>query len=499
MKKNISVLLLLAMLLTQSLTGCNGGEVVTETNAETGNTMDETTAETTLSAAEKRAATEDSLPDGLDFGGESVHIFAREETPFDYEMGVPELTGDVVNDAIYERNLAVSERLNVSISVDPTAAGNAQEAIRKYVLAGDDVYTFCVGKSFHVPHLVLEGCMLNAKDIPYLDFDMPWWIQNLNDEMTVLGQLYFISGDITLSMYQYSSMLYANMALVDEHGIEDNLYDLVMEGKWTIDKLQELVNMTSVDLNGDGTINQNDRFGLAVMDAANILAMGFAGGLHITEKNSAGIPVLAMNNAHAYDVFDKINALLTDKTTVMNPFNGSVVAADVDAKAMFINNQLLFFSGTLLDANDFRDMESEYTILPFPKYDEAQKEYATLSRDSYSIVVFPSTLGNTEMAGAVCEAMAAESYRNVTPAYIDVVLKGKYSRESTTAELVDVVLGAVTYDFGNCYSFTMGYITHVFQNAIENGEAYASRYDSKKGAAEDGLAKIIAYYEENAR
>ena len=64
--------------------------------------------------------------------------------------------------------------------------------------------------------------------------------------------------------------------------------------------------------------------------------------------------------------------------------------------------------------DDLRDMESDYGILPFPKFDEQQAEYHTSFLDNYSVLCVPNNADNIEMVGALSEAMACESKNSVT-------------------------------------------------------------------------------------
>jgi len=490
-KRTVSLLLLVAM-----LAAC--GETAVPS-------ADTTAAEvTTISpgAAEKRANTADSLPDDLDFGSAEVTIYAREGAPFDYEFGVGSENGEVVNDAIWMRNLAVEERLNVKISVDASAVGTGQASIRTVVLSGDDTYTFCTGTSFHTPALALEDCFVNLLDVEYLDFDKPWWVQNLREEMTLYDQLYFMSGDLTLTLLQYESAIFANQTLLADYGIGEDLYSLVREGKWTLDKLSEFTRMVSADLNGDGVMNEMDRFGLGLCDSSRIMATGYGAGMLVTEKNSEGIPELALNREHTFDVFDKVNVLYRDKA-VFNRFNGTYLGKEPEMEVialqrkMFANDQLLFHMGNIMDTEELRDMRSDYSILPFAKFDEAQENYISYSFDNFSVIVIPRTCPDTDLAGAVCEAMASESYRTVTPAYFDVALKGKYTRDEHAAEMIDLVHATITFNWGLGNSYTMGYVSHIFQNAIENDIAFASQYASRESAAKSGYKSLIEYYRDH--
>jgi hypothetical protein len=105
MKKQTTAILLLFGIL---LAGCGGTEPADTTAAATD-------AQTTA------AGPRDGLPEDLDFGGKEVKIHAglwyTSKNPA-AEYFVEELSGDIVNDAVYYRNQAVEERLNVKLTFD---------------------------------------------------------------------------------------------------------------------------------------------------------------------------------------------------------------------------------------------------------------------------------------------------------------------------------------------------------------------------------------------
>ena len=113
--------------------------------------------------------------------------------------------------------------------------------------------------------------------------------------------------------------------------------------------------------------------------------------------------------------------------------DGSLVFAPIRFKAAF-------------DA--LRDMEDPYCIIPYPKWDEAQEQYLTNADDKFTVFTVPLTaVNNLEFIGIVYEALCAESYKTVYPAYYDTALKGKYSSDPTTAEMIDLVMSGRNFDF----------------------------------------------------
>ena len=79
----------------------------------------------------------------------------------------------------------------------------------------------------------------------------------------------------------------------------------------------------------------------------------------------------------------------------------------------------------------------------YPKYDEQQGGYYTNSMDQHSVFGCPVTLPESEyeFMGVVTEALNAESYKTVTPAFYDIALKNKYTEDPVTAQMIDLILG----------------------------------------------------------
>ncbi len=98
----ITLLLVLSMI-ASGLVGCGGGE--TETAAEA--------AGETVAAVETEPVRVylDDIGDDVKFAGEDVNIMTWLENAEYAE----ELTGEVVNDALFDRDMSVATRLNVNI------------------------------------------------------------------------------------------------------------------------------------------------------------------------------------------------------------------------------------------------------------------------------------------------------------------------------------------------------------------------------------------------
>ena len=100
------------------------------------------------------------------------------------------------------------------------------------------------------------------------------------------------------------------------------------------------------------------------------------------------------------------------------------------------------------------------------------------------------------MIGATLELMAAESYKQVTPAFYDIVLKSKYSNAPEDAEMYDLILNSFTISFGYCYSTqSLGNIGGLFRDITLD---LAQSYEANKTKYETALETLIDKLDEAA-
>lgn len=99
-------------------------------------------------------------------------------------------------------------------------------------------------------------------------------------------------------------------------------------------------------------------------------------------------------------------------------------------------------------------MESEFGILPLPKYSDDQKNYCSpVQCYGGSVISVPLNAEDTSRTGIILEALSAESRYTVIPAFYDIVLKNKNTRDEQSKEMLDIILDTRIYDVGVFYDF----------------------------------------------
>ncbi len=513
MKKLLSLLLVLVTvvcLFTACPAQTNPGSKTEENQGQTGGQKD-----TSDTDEWGRPLVESSLSDDLDFGEETVNIYV--EAGRLSEFYAEQYTDDLINDSILDRNTKVENDLNVKLNfMQSSVTGSAfVSEIETIVNAGTNDYDITVGYAYFMSEGVRGMNYANLYDIPNLDLAKPWWNQKFVEEATLADQLYFITGDLSLSSTYNTGCMFFNKRLADEEfaaeGGSDYLYQLVVDGKWTIDAFTDLVKSKYRDDDGDGVPSEGDFYGYgdAMTGPLPADAFMFGMGAFITKDNAEGIPELVFNSEHTVNVLHKLFVLFDDSEGVLynpgadNYYNNGAAVALIRNK--FINGEMIFYTSSLNTATAFLDMKDDYGLLPMPKYDEAQAEYYTSTNDGYQVIMIPSGIEESdraEMVGATLEKLAEESYRTVNPNYFEVVMKYRYIRSEDETdydlEMYELILNGNTYNFGLLFSSTMDDPSFAFRHLIgrDHSENFASYWDKKDTRVTNRFNNLVEWFTE---
>ena len=433
----------------------------------------------------------DSVPQDLRFDGETVTFFTRNDTEYwKIEMDAESTTNDTLNDAVFYRNATVEDRLGITIEQIQQAGAYGPhtqwfQSLRNSVLTKTGDYDCAAVYASQGSALATEGIYYNVKNLEYLDLDKPWWSQSLLYELELFDTIYFLGGNIAISQISNAGFMVYNKTIFDEYFNDVNIYELVDNYEWTIDKLYDLSSQVHVDTNGTGVIDDGDLVGL--VDYGKPLN-GWIDiwlaplGVDITLKDSEGYPYIAIYSERTINAFEKLKRLNFD-----NP--GALPYESPRTETKFVNGNVLFASSSLGECETFRSMVTPYGALPLPMYDSEQGYYATYPQNSCSLITVLSTCQRPELIGATLELMAAESYRQVTPEYYGKCLKGKYSKTADDARMYDLIVDGIKLDFGYVYASTnIASINSLFRNLDKD---FAQAYESNKIKYETALNELI--------
>jgi len=449
----LAALMLAAVL---SVTACGDSDAGQSTETTAAPSAGETTAapETTESPYDANGFLKDDLPDDLDYKGETFRILGwKHGNP---EFDVESLTGDVINDSIYNRNQKIEDRLGVDLEftiIDGNSAAVASfcNTVTNNVQANAQAYDAigCYPRS--AASLAVNQMLLDLQEVEHLNFEQPWWPKSLLELYTLYDNLYFMSGDIASTvLFQMMFMVYNN-DLGTDFGLE-NPQQLAVDGKWTLEKMLSMTTGVYADLDGDQKKSEGDRYGLFSISHPNLDIYYIGADMHLLETDQEG------NIIVSEDFFSERHYALNDMLrNIFHVSNDGYFSKSLSNASIWGSGYSLLYNvtGQLLYKN-IRQSEMNYSILPAPKFDEKQENYATAIAFTHTSYCMPIDTRDTAMSGAVLEAMASEGYRTVTPAIFETAFKYQYSNSQYDADLFDVIRSSVSFDLGRPFHDEMG-------------------------------------------
>ena len=426
--------------------------------------------------------------DNLDFNETEVNIIQRcfdITWPCCSEFIAESENGDIFNDTVYKRNRTVEENLNVKLNFMTEEPSSLPAKVRANIAAGDHAYDLIAGMCANISGLASEGLFMNLRTVPYIDHSQPWWNQQIVTGATIGDKLYFIAGDANLSVLMSSMLLFVNKQLIAENNLPD-IYEVVIDGKWTIDYMNNYIKGINKDLNGDGVMDKNDLFGFITPNYENFINSFMEGaGIQITKTGSDGNPYLDMPVERMSGLADKVCDLLYNNPSTF------LIGDDIE-REMFRNNQALFLPYAVQDAVYWNEMEADFGMIPFPKYDELQEKYYSSVWKGCTLFCIPINSITSEMTGAVIEAMSSESYKTTTPVYFDIVMKVKKARDETTSKMLDIIRDGAYIDFSTIFNDQIKNPWSALSNSIKNKtNNFASWYESNMTKIQIAIDDLI--------
>ncbi len=487
MKRMLTALLALLM-----LTAVVFGTVACAEQSE-----DNTDASTTTAASESAEETSSaySTLEKKKYNREFA-ILTREDLIDD--MYIEKVTGDTLDDLIFDRNVAVAEDYGITFEYyQKDDLHDLNSTLMTQATSGIDDYDMYIGHKFSFASNAQQNHCYNLNKIESLRLSKAWWDQACYENLTIDGKTFLMTGDINPSSMRISACMVVNKDMMSDLQKDMTaLNALTKNGEWTLDKLYEYTIDVIADISGDGAISyEDDRFGLTAwsMDVPFSLYYG-AGSNFVNIVN--GQPELAENSTERVtDIYSMIyKIVVTNQAYYIPQTNGDKYGTHYD---VFRDGRSLFCDLTLGKINTFIaeiGMEDEYGILPMPKYDTQQKEYLSFVNGASAFVMVSMAEKDVEFVGTIMEAMAAYNYDHVTPKMFQVVTKLHAAQDPESAAMVDYIVRNRIYDLAYFFSFD---ISNVVLNNLEskNETITAALQKATKNAERQALPRLIAAYE----
>ena len=483
MKKLLAMLLVVAMLLT-SLVACTPADQPEQGGNESSSAPAESSS--TPAGGEESSKPADSseeeivsdLPD-VNLGGQTVVIISRNDPWMKDEVSVEKTNGDPINDAIFQRNLNVESALDVTLE-NFMVTGNDYCVIDALKTTASDPncpYQIAASSAYTCFENTAAGLFHNIYDVGHVDLSKSYWSPKYNEEASIGNAQYFVTGAVSLSLRRFIFATFFNKDLASDYGLED-LYAVVNDGRWTIEYQTGIIGNMFQELDGVEGQSEGDFYGFLSDDQIFIDPYIASCDVKLLVKDEENYVKLDPET-------EKLDNMMRMVNDLFHRSGASYIFKRDGQYSQFTKILQKFSSGEAVmvshriyaaESEELRSMESEYGIIPIPKYDEDQKEYYSLAHDLFTVYGVVSSVNSIDLdnVGAVLEAMAIESHKVVTPAYYEVALKGKYAKDPQSWDMLDMIVNNLKINGGLLYTINLNDITQKIRNMIRDDQSNAS-------------------------
>ncbi len=532
MKKLFCLFLAIFMLISCCLVGCESEKDDREESSSTENSSTENSktensktesSETESSEDESSSSKEEESDDDFSnedkesggflnepkyWRGEVVNILAY-NGQYSYhtvQIDTNKYNGNPINDAVYERNEFIYENFGIDIEVIiPEGDEEPIAMLREDMISCLNTYQAAAVPIVYIAPLAVERLLYNFASAgnDYIHLDQAWWDQTLIEDLAIDDSVYFLAGDALIEDDEATWAIYFNKDLLKDYNIEEDPYQLVRDGKWTLDKMYELAQKvertngnkkhydTSLVVGGDqwGIVAQSYDFYQFMLGCEQTIVdnSGRFPNLRILEEEN-----VSTFNTITNFFYDPVNCGVAD---YMGAWNSGVYDKEI---MIFSMGNALFMPGPIANVGlpAIREAEINYGILPMPKRNTLQKDYSSsVSVYHYPVISIPYCSNKVDVTCYALEAMAYYGRQIVTPEYHDHLLTLRRYEDENSAEMFDHIFSNRTYDLGAVYDFSsVGNGTLYFYTNLVGAKStdIVFAYEKNKNAYMSAIEEFVA-------
>jgi len=461
--------LLIALTVAFLFSGCSSAAPETQDAPESIPKGSSPTPSETEPAVETEEELKDNVPEGLDFSGAAFNVLAGEE--YGCVSFVDEQNGEIMNDTRFNMRIAAEDRLNVRIGEETTPYWTMTNTVVQLTASGDTVYdTISMSDRFSV-NCALQGTFLPMAEIPYVELEQIYWGDGLSDMLSIGGKYYFAVSSFNLYSLDRTVCLCFNEAVAADYGIAIPFED-VFNGTWTFDQFEAYGDIAVRDVNGDGTMDREDSYTYGAGDIRDVTEkILYASDVPLIAKDSDGVLCLPIfGNEKFVDITERVRALFyTDKCAAK--------ADSISTVDLFLTNRELVSVVEFYNLIALREMESDFSILPLPKFDETQPKYASRTCNAIFSMT-PVTAQELDKIGAVEECLCCWGYKNLIPAYIESSMQNRTARNQDSADAIRIIYDSRVIDLGKAY--LSDYFNVQWYETLFAGNSVVTKLESQK-------------------
>ncbi len=391
--------------------------------------------------------------------------------------------GDLIGDDIFERATWLEEKYGIVVGCEYLNYLQMPTRLPQLIGSGSTDYQLLDTMGYSAQKLMGNEYFTNMADLPYVDFDHPWWVDNALEELKLGDYVEFAVSDMLLVDKSATMIALYNIDMAVELQL-NNLYDEVRNFEWTIEKMAEYAEIAAENgSNGDDVADKNDVYGLITNDDP-VHMLYLAAGCKFMSKNDDGTFYYSYGTGDTFDVMmDNLNVLMYADFTWNNWVHSDA--------PVFVDGGSLFTFDKLKRCMLMREMKDDYGILPMPMYEEEQGEYfgpVSNYHDSMFAVI-NTNVDNLETIGAALELMGYFSYYEIYTDFFEVLIQNRGTRDAESKEMLGVIFANRAYDMGLIYD-PFSITNKVLRITATGSDGVVSQWEGLVNYREDTIKQL---------
>ncbi len=440
-------------------------------------------ADTSKSTSEVLQEIVNSLPKTDEFRGKTLTVLTPNEETF---WGDDNAAGSV-RGALKNRNQLLKDvyemELNVVEIPEEEIEGVLQAAKDSGQPAGD-----LICYSAETTALLWEkGLLYDMNKLPYFDAKTSCSDWGAASALQTGNSLYLLP-DPAARADENAYVMFYDRALVKQSGLE-NPETLVKTGKWTVAAFRRYAEtIASSVMNKQSFDLEQDTFGYTATEDELLLPYL----LWCTENTDLFVKRENGTVGFAFETADE----LSEKADAIGDLYDSASRFPLDgtyAENAFKGGRLGFYITKLSYLKElYATSERDYGVLPMPKAEEEQEEYASYVGESGRVLAVPVTLESPSRAGLGLTAVCIAS-DGLLPGAQKQTYVTLYSLDNDQSCMLEMILDSMVFDFGWVYG-TQSNETYymargMFSEVLAKGSSFRAVIGSRKNKFEEYAAE----------
>lgn len=396
-----------------------------------------------------------------------------------------------MSQAIYTRQQKVSAYLGVNIV--GTKCGTSKTYIEPFKIAvknKDGSVDAVMTHHYHgIDSFISGNYVADYNDYDQINLSADYWNREIMEDVSINGEIFLGKSDFNILC---THVIIFNKDMMSKYGnaMEQSAYEMVDNYKWTLDEMIKLANLVYVDSTGDGqTID--DTFGIIGEQDAAVCGFLLAGNVSMISPNESGKYVLSVfneiNKEKTTNIVEKLHELSKSDSAWFWPWASTNTVDFQSGKAlmMLVNTNRL---------SHYLNYDINFGVLPYPMYDENQKDVGYRSLQFGGFTCIPTYVSNPEMVGDTLEMLAFYS-ENVNVAYYEKLLGKQVADAPDDTRMLEIVWNGIGTDFAQTFygAFIDTEIFHLMPRLTPEDatQSVASFISSKESAVNKRVEKFL--------